>query len=62
MQQFIQAQSILGIVFVFLWSVMNVIKIHREKLFVVEMEIKRVSASDFTLMIEDFPRVYLEES
>ena len=55
-------QSVLALLFVLIWSALNVIKIHHEKYFVIEMESSRVSASDFTLMIEDFPKTYLEGS
>lgn len=49
-------QSILAIVAVFIWGIMNVIKKHKEEIFVVEMESKRVSASAFTLMLSHVPR------
>ena len=55
-------QSILGIVFVSIWGMMNVAKKHVEKKFVAEMETKRISASDFTLMLTDIPHFYLSRS
>jgi hypothetical protein len=48
---YIQVQSILAIVAIGLWGIMNIIKTHWEEIFIVEMDSKRVSASDFTLML-----------
>ena len=55
-------QCILGIIFVVIWSFMNVLKIHLQRIFIIEMESIRLSASDFTLMIEEFPKSYLSKS
>lgn len=41
---------------------MNVVKIHLQRIFVIEMESIRFSASDFTLMVEEFPKSYLSKS
>ena len=51
-----QIQSWIGVAFTILWGVIFIIKTHMDEKFLVDMETNRVSASDFTLMLEDVPR------
>lgn len=57
-----QIQSWLGIAFVILWGLLMALKTHLEEKFFIDMEMKRVSASDFTLLITNFPKIYLNKS
>ena len=57
-----QIQSWLAVAFTVLWGLIYIIKTHMEQKFIVEMETKRISASDFTLMITHFPKAYLDKS
>lgn len=55
-------QSWIGVAIVVLWGVLNIIKTHIEEKYIVDIETKRTSASDFTLMIKNFPKVHLGET
>lgn len=49
-------QSWIGVGFVALWGLLYIIKTHTEQIFIYEMEEKRISASDFTLMLTHVPK------
>jgi len=50
------AQSWIGVAIVVLWGFANIAKTHFYEKLIVDVETKRVSASDFTLMIKNFPK------
>lgn len=55
---FSQIQSWLGIAFVIVWGLMYAIKTFVEDRFVIGLSERRISASDFTLMLTHIPRSY----
>lgn len=55
----IVVQEWIGVAIVIMWGIFNIVKTHLEEKFVIDIETKRVSASDFTLMIKNFPKVHL---
>lgn len=57
-----EIQAWLGVAIVIIWGILQIIKTHLEEKLIVEVETTRVSASDFTLMIKNFPKVHLGET
>ena len=53
-------QVIIGIVLISLWGAVTFYRRHKEKELEFEARNIRASSSDFTLMLEDFPKIYLE--
>jgi hypothetical protein len=51
-------QSAIGVIFVVVWGILYIIKNKKEADFVAEISSKRVSASDFTLMVTHVPRSF----
>jgi hypothetical protein len=56
-----QMQSWLGVAFVIIWGLMFTAKTFFEEKFIYEMERKKVSASDFTVMLTHIPKSYFME-
>jgi hypothetical protein len=55
-------QGWIGVALVIAWGFGNIVKTHIEEKLIAEVETRRVSASDFTLMVKNFPREQLGEN
>jgi hypothetical protein len=55
-------QGWIGVALVIFWGFGNIVKTHIEEKLIAEVETRRVSASDFTLMVKNFPREQLAGS
>jgi len=51
-----KVQAWIGVAFVGLWGILYMLKTYFEEKFIIGMEEKRISASDFTLMLTHIPR------